>query len=138
MRSDFNPTTLQSLVARGEQYPTHDFGLVIVDECHHICARSFSNALFTIGAQPQATERARERDGGRGKEGGWVGGWRGGGERRRIEVQPQSTGGMRCPSDEWSSDVCLLGLSATPHRKDGLTDCLHWCVRALRRRRRVE
>ena len=103
MRTDFHPSTPQSLVARGDQYPTCDFGLVIVDECHHICARSFSNALFTIGAQPQAT----------------------GGMRRPSAEWSSRT---RCPSAEWSSDVCLLGLSATPERKDGLTDCLHWCV----------
>ncbi len=71
---------LQSLVARGDEYPIHDFGLVIVDECHHICARAFSRALFTIGAQEK----------------------------------PQG------------NDIVMLGLSATPTRKDGLTDCLHW------------
>ncbi len=86
-----------------------------MDECHHICARAFSRALFSIGAP------------GDGK--------RGAGEARAREA----TG----------ADVCMLGLyiyiiyiymdvstyiyvyvniglSATPHRKDGLTECLFW------------
>lgn len=49
-----------------------DFGFVIVDECHHICSRTFSNALFKIAAKK------------------------------------------------------MLGLSATPQRKDGLTKVLEW------------
>ena len=85
---------LQSLVARGDEYPTADFGMVIVDECHHICARAFSRALFTICAP-------RHGDGKRGAGGA--------GAREAA-----------------ASDVCMLGLSATPHRKDGLTDCLFW------------
>ena len=90
---------LQSLVARGEAYPTHDFGLVVVDECHHMCARSFSRALFTIGA-PCARPCAHSKTSSAGR----IAGVREGG----------------------ASDVCLLGLSATPQRKDGLTECLHW------------
>ena len=90
---------LQSLVARGEAYPTHDFGLVVVDECHHMCARSFSRALFTIGA-PRA--------------------------RLCAHSKTPSTGSIAGILEGSASDVCLLGLSATPQRKDGLTECLHW------------
>ena len=89
---------LQSLVARGEEYPTQDFGMVIVDECHHICARTFSRALFTIGAPLERGRRVPA---------GW---------QRESELSKTTN----------SCDVCLLGLSATPERKDGLTECLNW------------
>mmetsp|Transcript_37281 Transcript_37281/g.117408 ORF Transcript_37281/g.117408 Transcript_37281/m.117408 type:complete len:671 (-) Transcript_37281:1734-3746(-) len=68
---------LQSLVTR-DSYPLSDFDHIIFDECHHICARAFSRALFKIGCSHR------------------------------------------------TGDVCVLGLSATPHRRDGLTRVLHW------------
>jgi DNA polymerase IIIc chi subunit len=68
-----------------------------VDECHHICARAFSRALFSIGAPKPSV------------------GKRGPGEA-----------GAREASSGTGADVCMLGLSATPHRRDGLTECLFW------------
>lgn len=66
---------LQTFVSRDfppESFET--FGLVIVDEAHHICARVFSQAMLKM-----------------------------------------------CPK-------YTLGLTATPDRKDGLTDVLYWCL----------
>lgn len=40
---------LQSLTRRGDEYSLGGFGHVVVDECHHICARSFSSLLFGVG-----------------------------------------------------------------------------------------
>jgi len=100
---------LQSLVARGEEYPTQDFGTVIVDECHHICARAFSRALFSIGALRHTRTRTPSNSGA-GQGGGCV------------------SGAAVAGKASLSSEVCLLGLSATPQRKDGLTDCLHWLL----------
>ena len=64
---------LQSLSSK-EYHPStfETFGLVIIDETHHICSRTFSKALFNV-----------------------------------------------CPK-------YILGLTATPNRKDGLTKVLHW------------
>ena len=70
---DISIAMLQSLSMR--EYPVdtfESFGLVIVDEAHHICAKVFSQAFFRF-----------------------------------------------CPK-------YTLGLSATPERKDGLTDLLYW------------
>ena len=70
---DISIAMLQSLSMR--DYPVdafEKFGLVIVDEAHHICAKVFSQAFFRF-----------------------------------------------CPK-------YTLGLSATPERKDGLTDLLYW------------
>jgi superfamily II DNA or RNA helicase len=43
---------LQSISMK--EYPKgtfDDFGLVVIDECHHICAKTFSKALFKIGTK---------------------------------------------------------------------------------------
>jgi len=62
---------------RGTAADLASFGLVIVDECHHIAARTFSQSV--------------------------------------MKTRPRY----------------LLGLSATPQRKDGLTDVLHWLLGPL-------
>jgi len=64
---------LQTFVSRGFEVESFEsFGLVIVDESHHICAKVFSQAMLRM-----------------------------------------------CPK-------YTLGLTATPERKDGLTDILYW------------
>jgi len=66
---------LQSLSSKSYDPKMFDsFGLVIIDETHHICSRVFSKALFNL-----------------------------------------------CPK-------YILGLSATPQRKDGLTKVLNWFI----------
>ncbi len=70
---DFVIAMIQTLAIR--RYPADafdDFGLLIVDECHHVPAESFCRTMF----------------------------------------------GLAFPR--------VLGLSATPHRKDGLTRVMHW------------
>ena len=70
---DISIAMLQSLSMRDYPIGTFEkFGMVIVDEAHHICAQVFSQAFFRF-----------------------------------------------CPK-------YTLGLSATPERKDGLTDLLYW------------
>jgi superfamily II DNA or RNA helicase len=70
---DISIAMLQSLSMRDYPVDTFEtFGMVIVDEAHHICAKVFSQAFFRF-----------------------------------------------CPK-------YTLGLSATPERKDGLTDVLYW------------
>ncbi len=71
---------LQSLTMRKNEYPAElfrTFGFSIFDECHHICSRTFSNALWKV-----ATKKS-------------------------------------------------LGLSATPHRKDGLTMVIEWFLGSI-------
>ncbi len=64
---------LQSLSMKDYDSKIFDeFGLVIIDECHHICSKTFSRALFKTGTKK------------------------------------------------------MIGLSATPQRKDGLTIVLKW------------
>lgn len=72
---DIVVSMLQSLTVRKNEYPHElfdSFGFSIFDECHHICSRTFSKAIWKV-----ATKKS-------------------------------------------------LGLSATPHRKDGLTKVLGW------------
>jgi superfamily II DNA or RNA helicase len=64
---------LQSVASRDYQ-DVDVFGLVVVDECHHVAAPTFNAALQKFHAR------------------------------------------------------CVLGLSATPHRKDGLTKVLRWSL----------
>lgn len=71
---------LQSITVRKKQYPpsTFDsFGFLAVDECHRICSKTFSKALFQISTKK------------------------------------------------------MLGLSATPDRKDGLSCVLTWFLRSI-------
>lgn len=45
---------LQSLTTRKNKYPTYifdDFHFLIIDECHHICSKTFSEAFFQIGTK---------------------------------------------------------------------------------------
>jgi len=66
---------LQSITVRKEGYPTEtfdSFGITLIDECHRICSKTFSKALFQISTSK------------------------------------------------------MLGLSATPDRKDGLSKVLCW------------
>lgn len=75
---DFVIVMIQTLSQRGWQKTIFDsIGLVIVDECHHICARVFSQCMFVL-----------------------------------------------CPKYS-------LGLSATPERKDGLSNVMHWFLGPL-------
>jgi superfamily II DNA or RNA helicase len=74
---DFVIGMIQTLSSETRSFDLSSFGMVIVDECHHIAARTFSRAM------------------------------------RRTCTQ------------------YVLGISATPHRKDGLTDCLHWLLGPL-------
>lgn len=71
--ADFVVCMIQTLSQRVFEFNVFDsVGLLIVDECHHICARVFSQCMFKL-----------------------------------------------CPK-------MVLGLSATPNRRDGLTRVLHW------------
>lgn len=73
LENDFVIALIQTMSQRDFAIGTFDsIGMVIVDEAHHICARSFSQFLFKL-----------------------------------------------CPR-------YTLGLSATPERKDGLTNLLYW------------
>jgi superfamily II DNA or RNA helicase len=73
LENDFVIALIQTMSQRDYAIGTFDsIGMVIVDEAHHVCARSFSQFLFRL-----------------------------------------------CPK-------YTLGLSATPERKDGLTNLLYW------------
>lgn len=73
IQADFVVCMIQTLSQREFHHDAFDsVGMLIVDECHHICARVFSQCMFKL-----------------------------------------------CPK-------YVLGLSATPVRKDGLTSVLHW------------
>ena len=51
---DFVIAMLQSVTTRKDSYPSSvfdSFAFTIVDECHHICAKSFSKALFQISTK---------------------------------------------------------------------------------------
>jgi superfamily II DNA or RNA helicase len=73
IHADFVVCMIQTLSQREFPHDAYDsVGMLIVDECHHICARVFSQCMFKL-----------------------------------------------CPK-------YVLGLSATPVRKDGLTSVLHW------------
>jgi superfamily II DNA or RNA helicase len=75
IEKDFVVCMIQTLSQREFQWNLFDsIGMLIVDECHHICARVFSQCMFKL-----------------------------------------------CPK-------YILGLSATPDRKDGLTCVLHWFI----------
>jgi superfamily II DNA or RNA helicase len=75
IEKDFVVCMIQTLSQREFQWNLFDsVGMLIVDECHHICARVFSQCMFKL-----------------------------------------------CPK-------YILGLSATPDRKDGLTRVLHWFI----------
>ncbi len=75
IEKDFVVCMIQTLSQREFQWNLFDsIGMLIVDECHHICARVFSQCMFKL-----------------------------------------------CPK-------YILGLSATPDRKDGLTRVLHWFI----------
>jgi superfamily II DNA or RNA helicase len=75
IEKDFVVCMIQTLSQREFQWNLFDsVGMLIVDECHHICARVFSQCMFKL-----------------------------------------------CPK-------YILGLSATPERKDGLTRVLHWFI----------
>lgn len=78
IEKDFVICMIQTLVSRDYEFGTFDsIGMLIVDECHHICARAFSQTMFKL-----------------------------------------------CPK-------YTLGLSATPERKDGLTNILYWFLGPL-------
>lgn len=75
IQKDFVVCMIQTLSQREFHHTLFDsIGMLIIDECHHICARVFSQCMFKV-----------------------------------------------CPK-------YILGLSATPERKDGLTQVLHWFI----------
>jgi superfamily II DNA or RNA helicase len=48
MSGDIVIAMLQTLVSPGREYDWSEFGLVVVDECHHIAAETFNTAMRTL------------------------------------------------------------------------------------------